>query len=183
MPPTKKRAIALLTSAAGLGVLLVAGVVLYRPLEERYWLWKLREGDEAEKERAADRLAELKVQEAVPILIALIPDDTEPPVQVPGFNTVVPQPHYSAEALSKFGSSAVPHLRRTFLERTGAVRLSAAYILGEIGSDANEAVPDLVALLKNELVERTSYFTRRAFVLVVRDALDKIRRGQRNQRF
>ncbi len=38
MPATKKKAIALLTTAAGLGILLVAGVVLYRPVEERYWL-------------------------------------------------------------------------------------------------------------------------------------------------
>ncbi len=37
MPATRKKAIALLTTAAGLGILLVAGVVLYRPLEERYW--------------------------------------------------------------------------------------------------------------------------------------------------
>ncbi len=40
MAATPRKAIALLTTAAGLGALLVAGVVLYRPLEERYWLWK-----------------------------------------------------------------------------------------------------------------------------------------------
>ncbi len=38
MPPTRKNAIALLTTAVGLGIVLVAGVMLYRPLEERYWL-------------------------------------------------------------------------------------------------------------------------------------------------
>ncbi len=32
MPATRKKAIALLTTAAGLGILLVAGVMLYRPL-------------------------------------------------------------------------------------------------------------------------------------------------------
>ncbi len=73
MPPTRKKAIALLTTAAGLGIRLVAGVVLYRPLEERYWLWKLREGEESEKERAADRLAELGVEEAIPILVQALP--------------------------------------------------------------------------------------------------------------
>ena len=80
MAATKKKAIALLTTAVGLGIVLVAGIVLYRPLEERYWLWKLREGDEGEKERAADRLAELGVEEAVPILIDFIPDDPDPPL-------------------------------------------------------------------------------------------------------
>ena len=53
MATTKKKAIALVTTAVGLGIVLVASVMLYRPLEERYWLWKLREGEESRGGRAS----------------------------------------------------------------------------------------------------------------------------------
>jgi hypothetical protein len=33
-------------------VLVAAGITLYPSLRERYWLWKLRDGDESEKEKA-----------------------------------------------------------------------------------------------------------------------------------
>ncbi len=56
MAPTRKRAIALLTTAAGLGILLVAGVVLYRPMQERYWIWKLESGTKDKCRVAAERL-------------------------------------------------------------------------------------------------------------------------------
>ncbi len=147
MPAPRKKAIALLTTAAGLGILLVAGVVLYRPLEERYWLWKLTEGDEGEKERASDRLAELGVEEAVPILVGLIPR------QLPGshtarswmdFTRAIRQDRYWKRALVKQHEFAVPYLRDLLKEESLVARFYAADILGVIGPPAIDAVPDLV---------------------------------------
>ncbi len=156
MPPTKKKAIALLTTAVGLGILLVAGVMLYRPLEERYWLWKLREGEESEKERAADRLAELGVEEAVRILLGLIPDEEDPDWRLLWENASEDlfKQQYAARALVKMGSVAVPQLRATLTDQSEIRRGFAAYILGEMGPTAEAAVPDLLEAVKRSRVGR-----------------------------
>ena len=146
MAATKKKAIALLTTAAGLGILLVAGVVLYRPLEEQYWLWKLREGDESEKEEAADRLAELEVEEAIPILVDLIPRQLPEWHSPPWIDLVqgIPQEPYWLRALVKQEELAVPYLRGILNEESVQARSYVVYILGKIGPPAIDVAPDLV---------------------------------------
>ncbi len=145
MAATPRKAIALLTTAAGLGILLVAGVVLYRPLEERYWLWKLREGEESEKERAADRLAELKVEEAIPILVGLIPRQLPHSLR-PWIDVMqgIKQERYWLRALVNQEELAVPYLRDTLKEESLVARIYVADILGKIGPPAIDVVTDLV---------------------------------------
>ena len=58
-----------LTVAAGLGILVVTGVVLQRPLQERYWLWRLETGSEAEQLEAVGKLAKIGSAAAIPRLI------------------------------------------------------------------------------------------------------------------
>ncbi len=156
MPASRRKAIALLTTAAGLGILLVAGVVLYRPLEERYWLWKLREGEESEKERAADRLAELRVAEAILILISSIPRELpsrfSPFLYLPrNFRKGLPEQPYWVRALVKREGAAVPYLQETLREESVFARGYAAYILGNIGSPATDAVPDILEAVRTAM--------------------------------
>ena len=178
MAATRKKAIALLTTAAGLGILLVAVVLVFlcRPLrEERYWLSRLREGDESEKERAADRLAELKSEKAIPILVQQHPillweqwraqnrpADTEEDF-VLGLldywtrlvlNDSVKRP-YSVQALARMGQMAIPHLKTALRpENPESVRTFAAFTLGEIGAPAKETIPDLQSAIAAEDASR-----------------------------
>ena len=154
MAATPRKAIALLTTAAGLGIVLVAGVMLYRPLEERYWLWKLREGEESEKERAADRLAELKVEEAVAILVDLIPrqlPESHSALSWIEITQVIRQDRYWKRALVKHEEVAVPYLQEILREESVLARSYAAYILGKIGPTAMEAVPDILEAVRTAM--------------------------------
>ena len=56
--PYSIRAFVIVT-AAGLGILIVAGITLYPSLRERYWIWKLESGTWTEREEAVERLGEL----------------------------------------------------------------------------------------------------------------------------
>ncbi len=69
MPATRKRAIALLTMAVGLGIVIPAGVALYRPLQEQYWIWQLENGSNVERIAALERLAERRPLRAIPALV------------------------------------------------------------------------------------------------------------------
>ncbi len=62
MAATRKKAIALLTTAAGLGILLVAGVALY-------WIWRLEAETGEERRKAAETLGRLGTVRAIPSLI------------------------------------------------------------------------------------------------------------------
>ncbi len=53
------------------------------------------------------------------------------------------------ESLSKMGKAAVPAVTEALRDRDVKVRLSAAFVLGEIGSEAKDAVPALIIRLKD----------------------------------
>ena len=70
MTASRKKLITGSVLLVGIGVLVVAGITLQRPLQERYWLWKLETGaTEEERLTAAERLEELGSVKAVPLLI------------------------------------------------------------------------------------------------------------------
>ena len=60
MTANPRKSIALLATTAGLGILVVAGIILYRPLQEQYWLWRLEVGTEDDRVLASRELAELR---------------------------------------------------------------------------------------------------------------------------
>ena len=53
----------------GIAVLIVAGIMLQRPLRERYWLWKLESETEDQTSEAAERLGQTGSVKAIPSLI------------------------------------------------------------------------------------------------------------------
>ncbi len=171
MAATPRKAIALLTTAAGLGILLVAGVVLYRPLEERYWLWKLREGEESEKERAADRLAELGVEEAIPILVSSIPRESHWGVSRRVTKRLSP---FWVRALVKRKEAAVPYLQEILKEESVIAQCCAVSILGEIGPPAMEAVPDIVRAAWTVKFGPKQRNERARFLMLAHDAVMQI---------
>ncbi len=122
--------------------------MLYPPLEERYWLWKLQEGDESEKERAADRLAELGVEEAIPILVSLIPRESPSGVSRDGFIWNKIAGDLWVRALVKRKGASVPYLREILKEKSVLARSYAVYILGNIGPPAMEAVPEILEAVR-----------------------------------
>lgn len=130
---------------------LCMGAASCRSTEERkvtYWLRTLQEGSDTDKERAAERLAELKVEEAIPILLRqhstqeLSADDLLVYWARLAIDRSAERP-FTVQALLRMGPMAIPHLRRALTEESEAVRVHAAFTLGEFGPTAKEAVTDL----------------------------------------
>ncbi len=70
MTPSRKKLITSSVLLLGVAVVVVAGIMLYPLLRERYWIWKLESGEtEEEREEAAERLGELGSVKAIPSLI------------------------------------------------------------------------------------------------------------------
>ncbi len=70
MTLSRKKLITSSVLLLGIGVVVVAGIMFYPLLRERYWIWKLESGEtEEEREEAAERLGELGSVKAIPSLI------------------------------------------------------------------------------------------------------------------
>lgn len=173
MTLSRKRRISSTVWLLGVGVLVVAGMALYPSLRERYWLWRLESGTEDERQTAADRLAELKVGEAVPILIRSIPRERRR-VDL-SRDLFEPAPHWM-RAMIQLGELSVPKLGEVLGDRDAAPRTYAAFILGEIGPSAMDAVPALLAAVRaaREDLHYTSGDPEVFFVIVAGLAVSKI---------
>jgi hypothetical protein len=53
----------------GLAVLVATGIALRSWVVEEYWIWRLRHGDQAEKERVAHELEKRGFVRAIPALV------------------------------------------------------------------------------------------------------------------
>ena len=69
MTPRRKKLITGSVLLLGVGVVVVAGIMLYPSLRERYWIWKLESEVEEERLEAAERLGGLGSVRAIPSLI------------------------------------------------------------------------------------------------------------------
>lgn len=77
------------------------------------------------------------------------------------YNEEVHQDYRAALALASIGAEAVSTLRSLLVEDKANIRAEAAMALGRIGSEAQEAIPDLILLLSDE-EERVRNDTREA---------------------
>ncbi len=69
MTASRKKFITGSVLLVGIGVLVVAGITLQRPLQEQYWIWRLESGTDEQRLKAADKLAGLRSVKAIPALI------------------------------------------------------------------------------------------------------------------
>ncbi len=69
MTSSRKKLIARSVLLLGIGVIVVAAITLQRPLQERYWIWRLESGTDEERFQAADKLAGLRSVKAIPALV------------------------------------------------------------------------------------------------------------------
>ncbi|MEM7231792.1 MAG: hypothetical protein AAF517_06440 [Planctomycetota bacterium] len=162
-----------------LGVAVIAtAIASFGPLRERYWLWRLRHGTAAERERAAAQLTEHDVEDAVPILVELLVASDEDDVAIDiqrNRASVEVADTYVVQALVVFGERAVAQLVNVVKSRRAGCH-SAIHVLGKIGPEAGAAVPELEALLETDLVPSDMSATQRvARSLLTIEALKQIR--------
>lgn len=144
MKPLRGKAIALTAGLLGTTVVIASGFAFKGQIQERYWLWKVQGGDEAESAIAAEKLAQMRSQSAVPILIRLVQRECSSP------RNRDLGPYYFSSALAKMEVSAVPALIKTLGDKDQKLREEAASILGQIGNNAKDAVPALIDLLRDQ---------------------------------
>ena len=69
MTASRKKLITGSVLLVGIAVLVVAAITLQRPLQERYWIWRLESGTDEQRLKAADKLAGLRSVKAIPALV------------------------------------------------------------------------------------------------------------------
>ncbi len=140
MKARRGRRIALGSGAIGIAVLAAAGIAFRDRILEEYSIWKLEKGSEAERISAARDLEALRSVRAVPFLMKALCREL--------YAKGIDQDHYLLKALGGIGKGAVPALLESLGREADHERLLAACGLGQIGSNAKEAVPALRKLLE-----------------------------------
>ncbi len=125
--------------AVGLVVLAAAGVVLWNPIREEWWIHQLGSEDAITREVAAEELGAMGYTRATPRLLEVFVQDEQWNVR-----------EAAGRAIIYLGPQAVPYLARALnLEDIGFCLWSLS-LLERMGARASEAVPTFLELLPEE---------------------------------
>lgn len=127
METSSKRVVVQVLLASSAAAVVAAGFCSWRPLLERWYLWKLESTDEHERKSAAHSLRELRSMRAVPTLLDLAMPDLEEAANE--WRTDLP---YTAKAVVDMGPDAVPTLMERLRDTAESpeVRRASTYVLG-----------------------------------------------------
>ncbi len=165
---TRGRRATVLIGIAGLLAIIGAGVAFRRPLEEEWWLWRLRSVDVEAKKAAAHRLAEMGsargVRAMLPAYATAYALETFEPIGLPDDLEKEPESSYldAVRWIARTGDAdAVLPVLLEFLDRSDdRLRLTALWQMAWMGPGARPAAAAVRALLRdrNPLIREYAAF-------------------------
>jgi len=140
------------TALLGTLVLVVTGFLLKDHAVERWYLWKLESKDEAVREYAAGKLAEMGSRRAIPRLVELFRQDPFSETEILSANGGLGQwtvkadkltiklPSHSGTALMRIGAPAAPAVRELLADADDNIRGASTMVSDRIFNPPQEAV-------------------------------------------
>lgn len=140
---TRGKRVAWLAGAVTIALLIGAGIVNERRLRERWWLYKLRNGDEESQEFAARKFGEIGSLEAIPELLRIATDRSLSRDRI----------HWAFFAISQIGHGN-PEGLPLWIDALGsddrAVCMLAVQTISYFGERGQSAIPALIRALYDE---------------------------------